>query len=78
MEVLKSNFEESYPEIKKAILEADFIAIDTEFTGLTTSGTQFHNADDIQTRYSKINKLWIRTPLFNLVYARLKRPIKDI
>lgn len=33
MEVLRSDFEAKLPIIKKAILEADFIAIDTEFTG---------------------------------------------
>lgn len=33
MEVLRSEFLEKLPVIKKAILEADFISIDTEFTG---------------------------------------------
>jgi hypothetical protein len=33
MEILKSDFEQKLPFIKKAILEADFIAIDCEFTG---------------------------------------------
>lgn len=33
MEILKSDFEQKLPFIKKAILEADFIAIDAEFTG---------------------------------------------
>ncbi|XP_071944253.1 poly(A)-specific ribonuclease PNLDC1-like [Antedon mediterranea] len=33
-EVLKSNFDEIYPEIEDAIKESSFIAIDLEFTGL--------------------------------------------
>ncbi|KAI8092212.1 ribonuclease H-like domain-containing protein [Gilbertella persicaria] len=54
MEVLRSNFEEKLPVIEQAMLEADFIAIDTEFTGLTTPDIQFQNIDDIETRYSKL------------------------
>lgn len=33
MEVLKTDFEVNLPLIKEALLDADFIAIDTEFTG---------------------------------------------
>lgn len=33
MEVLKSDFEVNLPLLKEALCEADFIAIDTEFTG---------------------------------------------
>lgn len=33
MEVLKSDFEVNLPLVKAALLDADFIAIDTEFTG---------------------------------------------
>ncbi|KAG0163432.1 hypothetical protein DFQ28_011700 [Apophysomyces sp. BC1034] len=54
MEVLKQTFEENYPEIKKSILEADFISIDAEFTGLTTSANSFYPHDDLDTRYQKI------------------------
>jgi hypothetical protein len=34
MEVLRKEFEEKLPIIEAALLEADFIAIDTEFTGM--------------------------------------------
>ncbi|CEI93743.1 hypothetical protein RMCBS344292_07971 [Rhizopus microsporus] len=54
MEILKSDFEQKLPFIKKAILEADFIAIDCEFTGLTPPHININNADDLAQRYSKI------------------------
>jgi poly(A)-specific ribonuclease len=34
MEVIKDNFHELFPIVQKAIEEADFIAIDTELTGV--------------------------------------------
>ncbi|KAI8330136.1 ribonuclease H-like domain-containing protein [Blakeslea trispora] len=54
MEVLKSEFEEKLPVIEQAILEADFISIDTEFTGLTTPNIQLQNSDDLNARYHKL------------------------
>ncbi|GAA5815115.1 hypothetical protein MFLAVUS_008621 [Mucor flavus] len=54
MEVLKSDFEVNLPLIKEALLDADFIAIDTEFTGLSTPDIQFQNGDELSTRYSKL------------------------
>lgn len=33
MEVLKSDFEKTLPVIKEALLDADFISVDAEFTG---------------------------------------------
>jgi hypothetical protein len=33
MEVLKSEFEVKLPLIREALIDADFIAVDTEFTG---------------------------------------------
>ncbi|KAL0078766.1 ribonuclease H-like domain-containing protein [Phycomyces blakesleeanus] len=54
MEVLKQNFEELYPIVKEAILEADFISIDTEFTGLTPPGVSFQQFDNMQQRYEKL------------------------
>ncbi|KAF7721418.1 hypothetical protein EC973_004704 [Apophysomyces ossiformis] len=54
MEVLKQTFEEKFPEIKQSILDADFISIDAEFTGLTTPMNTFQATDDLDTRYQKI------------------------
>lgn len=54
MEVLKSEFEAKLPLIREALIDADFIAIDTEFTGLNTPDIQFQNGDELSTRYSKL------------------------
>ncbi|CAO0794317.1 unnamed protein product [Mucor circinelloides] len=54
MEVLRKEFEDTLPLIEEAMNEADFIAIDTEFTGLSTPDVQFQHADEIATRYSKL------------------------
>ncbi|KAI9487879.1 MAG: ribonuclease H-like domain-containing protein [Benjaminiella poitrasii] len=54
MEILRKNFHEKLPIIEEAMMEADFIAIDTELTGLTTPDVQFQPSDDMAARYSKI------------------------
>ncbi|KAI9027562.1 ribonuclease H-like domain-containing protein [Phycomyces nitens] len=54
MEVLKQNFEELFPIFKEAISDADFISIDTEFTGLTPPGVIFQQFDNMQQRYDKL------------------------
>ncbi|KAI8097110.1 CAF1 family ribonuclease-domain-containing protein [Halteromyces radiatus] len=54
MEILKKEFEEALPNIRETLLEADFIAVDAEFSGLATNDVKFQNGDDIQQRYSKI------------------------
>ncbi|KAI9311552.1 ribonuclease H-like domain-containing protein [Dichotomocladium elegans] len=53
MEILKSDFLRSLPEIKKALLDADCIAIDAEFTGLTPPGHHFLQSDSLNDRYAK-------------------------
>ncbi|CAO3595265.1 unnamed protein product [Absidia cylindrospora] len=53
MEILKKNFEASLPTIRAALLDADFISINAEFTGLFTPDAKFSSLDDIQRRYSK-------------------------
>ncbi|KAI8997873.1 ribonuclease H-like domain-containing protein [Pilobolus umbonatus] len=54
MEVLKKDFKDLLPVIKEAILDADFISIDTELTGLQTPDVFFNNQDDLSVRYEKI------------------------
>ncbi|KAG1053322.1 hypothetical protein G6F43_004593 [Rhizopus delemar] len=54
MEVLKSDFEKILPVIKEALLEADFISVDAEFTGLTPPNIQMFQTDDLTQRYNKI------------------------
>lgn len=55
MDVIKTNFIELLPKIKKSIDEADFIAIDTELTGLGKERT-FNLFDTQAERYSKIRQ----------------------
>jgi len=53
MEVGTHNFAEVLPQVLADIASASVIAIDTEFTGLTTeSGLRPHNLDTIDTRYA--------------------------
>ncbi|KAI8331547.1 CAF1 family ribonuclease-domain-containing protein [Chlamydoabsidia padenii] len=56
MEVLKKDFEASLPAIREVILDADFISIDAEFTGLSTPDVRFNNTDDLQQRYHKVQQ----------------------
>lgn len=42
MEILKKDFEASLPTIREAILEADFISIDAEFSGKQSTHTHTH------------------------------------
>lgn len=57
MDVTKETFDDLFPEIRKAIEDAAFIAIDGEFTGLSTSSlfepTLF---DTAEMRYTKLRK----------------------
>jgi hypothetical protein len=49
------NFEKSLPFVLKCISEADFIAIDTEFSGYQSSFSTFeHQYDSPEERYQKI------------------------
>ncbi|XP_057295742.1 poly(A)-specific ribonuclease PNLDC1-like [Hydractinia symbiolongicarpus] len=56
-DVTKQNFEQLFPAIKEAIQNASFVAIDSEFTGLSTSilyePTLF---DTAESRYEKLKK----------------------
>ncbi|KAJ3046100.1 hypothetical protein HDV00_003850 [Rhizophlyctis rosea] len=55
MELLRNNLEALLPSVKEAINEADFIAVDTELTGLGTDPKwRIAPQDDPQDRYSKM------------------------
>ncbi|CAG8663193.1 35214_t:CDS:10 [Gigaspora margarita] len=54
MEVLKSNFHELLPTITDAIQGADFIALDTELTGLSEHIERIKSFDDPHSRYLKV------------------------
>ncbi|KAH3744629.1 poly-specific ribonuclease parn [Pelomyxa schiedti] len=54
MDVVRENFLESLPIIEEAIQQSDFVAIDTELTGLSSEQDQESMLDTVQDRYSKI------------------------
>ncbi|KAF9953806.1 hypothetical protein BGZ72_005121 [Mortierella alpina] len=54
MEILKENFEASLPLLQKAIAECDFVAMDTEMTGLSAPIHNYKPQDSLATRYSKV------------------------
>ncbi|TPX32147.1 hypothetical protein SmJEL517_g04693 [Synchytrium microbalum] len=57
MEVLKGSFDAILPTIAEAIQQADFVAIDTELTGLNNGqSTAYAALDTPQDRYSKLRK----------------------
>nr|XP_022318023.1 poly(A)-specific ribonuclease PARN-like isoform X1 [Crassostrea virginica] len=57
MEVTRKNFSSVLPEVEKAINEADFLSVDTEFSGLHASNS-FHISplDTPEERYHKLRK----------------------
>lgn len=56
MEITRSNFRSSLPVVEEAITDADFVSIDTEFTGLTTRDEKVHLYDSPSERYKKLCK----------------------
>jgi poly(A)-specific ribonuclease len=55
MEIINTNFVEKLPLILDSIKEADFIALDTEFSGLDVGFDGAHNDyDQCEDRYQKI------------------------
>ncbi|CAO3593924.1 unnamed protein product [Absidia cylindrospora] len=56
MEILKKDFVASLPTICETLLDADFISIDAEFSGLSTPNVKFNNLDNAQYRYNKVRQ----------------------
>ena len=46
MDITQDNFAENLPAILRAVEEADFIALDTEFSGLNVSSDDQHHDFD--------------------------------
>ncbi|KAG0362196.1 hypothetical protein BGZ54_008717 [Gamsiella multidivaricata] len=55
MEILKDDFETKLPLLQKAIAECDFVAVDTEMTGLASPANVPKYQDSLASRYSKIS-----------------------
>ncbi|KAF9198745.1 hypothetical protein BGZ49_000338 [Haplosporangium sp. Z 27] len=55
MEILRQDFEASLPMLRKAIAECDFVAMDTEMTGLASPSNVPKFQDSLATRYSKVS-----------------------
>lgn len=56
-EILRSNFEDLFPIIEDAIVSAEFLAIDTEFSGLSLSAEHCGSLfDDGKARYHKLRE----------------------
>ena len=61
MDILRSTFDTSVPFLLSAIQSCDFIAIDTEFTGLSADAQDQSNAyDTTDMRYQKIRRLCMK------------------
>ncbi|KAG0268905.1 hypothetical protein DFQ27_005344 [Actinomortierella ambigua] len=54
MEILRDEFERWLPDIEKAVAECDFVAMDTEMSGLASPGAIPKNIDSLHTRYNKV------------------------
>ena len=56
MNISKSNLSEHYAEILSSINETDYIAFDTEFTGLSDGLVRIHQYESLEDRYLKIKR----------------------
>lgn len=56
MYITKNNFEEHIPLVRETINNSNFIAIDTEFTGLYTENNNIYNSLNIEELFSRLVK----------------------
>lgn len=57
MDILRSTFDTSIPYLLSSISSCDFLALDTEFTGLSTAAAdQTNGFDTTEARYQKIRR----------------------
>ena len=54
MNIIKSNLSENLDLVLESINEADYIAFDTEFTGLSDGEIRTHQYESLEDRYQKI------------------------
>lgn len=61
MDILRSTFDTSIPFLLSTLQSCDFIALDTEFTGLSTdSQDQSNGYDTTEMRYQKMRRLCMK------------------
>nr|XP_039248663.1 poly(A)-specific ribonuclease PARN-like [Styela clava] len=54
MDITRHNFKETYEIVEKAVSEANFVAVDGEFSGVTNSTFNLTNYDSPEERYHKL------------------------
>ena len=73
MDITSNNFIESLPIIEHSISTADFIAFDTEFSGLSVGfDDKQHDYDNIEDRYQKLRHNCQRMNAFQIGLATFK------
>ncbi|KAL4223633.1 Poly(A)-specific ribonuclease pnldc1 [Mactra antiquata] len=78
VEVVKSTFAEQYPLIIEAIKDCDFIALDTEFTGLSVDSEMKPSLfDDGALRYQKLRETASKITMCQLGLSIFSKTSKD-
>ena len=54
MDITAINFDEKLPYLESSIEDAIFVAVDTEFTGLSIEDQKISSLDTLEERYEKI------------------------
>ncbi|KAK2171272.1 hypothetical protein NP493_1085g00046 [Ridgeia piscesae] len=77
-EVLRSNFETLFPDIEQSIQDADFIAIDAEFSGLRQPSSKDERPSLFDTGEERYKKLRRCVSQFTLMQIGLSAFVKDV
>ena len=73
MEILSSNFSEKLDFVLDSVRTADFIALDTEFSGLNVNyDDQVHSFDQVEDRYQKLKHNCARMNAFQIGICTFK------
>ncbi len=74
MDIVHDNFIEKLDFILDSVRQADFIALDTEFSGLSVHDADQTNAfDNVETRYQKLRHNCLRMNAFQVGIACFKK-----
>lgn len=78
MDITSDNFIEALPLIQKSIDSAEFIAFDTEFSGLSVGfDDKQHDYDSVEDKYQKLKHNCQRMNAFQIGIATFKWDTKD-